>query len=55
MQEEPSKGRASKTIPFAAGFYALWQKSQLAASAALPFPLVGKAVPLALYNDGRRK
>jgi hypothetical protein len=30
MQEEPSKGRASKTIPFEAGFYAVCGRSQLA-------------------------
>jgi hypothetical protein len=44
MQEEPSKGRASKTVLFGAGFYAVCVKSQLPA-----------VRPLALYNGGGKK
>ena len=36
MQEAPSKGRASKTIPFGAGFYAVCVKSQLRRAPRLP-------------------
>lgn len=55
------KAAHRKTIPFDAGFYAVWQKSQLVARLPLsplwedPQGEKENAVPPALYNSGRRK